>query len=208
VLSDQRDLLRDAFAHCHGHEIDTQGDAFFVAFPRAVDALNCVMEARQALAKHAWPNGVAVRVRMGLHTGEPIVARTGYVGMDVHRAARIAAASHGGQVLHSQTTRDLIYQDLPLGTTLRALGEFKLKDIRFAQPLYQLDIAGLPSDFGPLKTLSSGEEPPTPGEPPFKGLQYFDEADAGGAVLGCSQWPPLDNNGSNGGLRAAAGSRL
>ena len=178
VLSDQRDLLRAAFTNCNGHEIDTQGDAFFVAFPRALDALNCVIEAQQALSKHAWPAGAAVRVRMGLHTGEPILGRTGYVGMDVHRAARIAAAGHGGQVLLSQTTRDLIYQDLPPGASLRALGEFKLKDIRFAQPLYQLDIAGLPSEFAPLKTLASDEEPPAPGEPPFKGLRYFEAADA------------------------------
>ena len=178
VLSDQRDILRAAFAHSNGLEIDTQGDAFFVAFSRAVDAINCVIEGQQGLVQHAWPQGAAVRVRMGLHTGEPIIGRTGYVGMDVHRAARIAAAGHGGQVLLSQTTRDLIYQDLPPGTSLRALGEHKLKDIRFAQPLYQLDITGLPSEFAPLKTLASEEEPPAPGEAPFKGLQYFDEADA------------------------------
>jgi class 3 adenylate cyclase len=178
VLADQRDLLRAAFAHCNGHEIDTQGDAFFVAFPRALDALNCVIEGQQAVAQHAWPAGVQVRVRMGLHTGEPILARTGYVGMDVHRAARIASAGYGGQVLLSQTTRDLIVQDLPAGAALRALGEHKLKDIRFPQTLYQLDIVGQPSDFPPLKTMSSGEEPPAPGEPPFKGLQYYDEADA------------------------------
>src|SRR5205823_5627582 len=128
VLADQRDLLRAAFTHCSGHEIDTQGDAFFVAFPRAIDALQCVVEAQQALAQHAWPAGAQVRVRMGLHTGEPLVARTGYVGMDVHRAARIAAAGHGGQVLLSQTTRELLYQDLPPGVALRALGDFKLKD--------------------------------------------------------------------------------
>ncbi len=151
VLANQRDLLRAAFARYNGHEIDTQGDSFFVAFPRALDALNCVVEVQQALAQHAWPGGVQVRVRMGLHTGEPIVAPTGYVGMDVHRAARVAAAGHGGQVLLSQTTRDLIYQDLPPGVALRALGEHTLKDIRAPQALYQLDIAGLPADFPPLK---------------------------------------------------------
>lgn len=178
VLADQRDLLRAAFAKWNGHEIDTQGDAFFVAFPRALDAVRCVIDGQRALSAHPWAQGVTVRVRMGLHTGEPIIARTGYVGMDVHRAARIASAGHGGQVLLSQTTRDLIYQDLPEGATLRDLGAHKLKDIRHPQPIHQLDIEGLASEFAPLKTLVTDEEPPTPGEPPFKGLQYFDEADA------------------------------
>jgi WD40 repeat protein/class 3 adenylate cyclase len=177
VLADQRDLLRAAFAAHNGHEIDTQGDSFFVAFGRALDAVACVADAQRALAEHAWPQGATVRVRMGLHTGEPIVGRTGYVGMDVNRAARIAAAGHGGQVLLSQTTRDLVYQDLPRGLALRLLGEHKLKDIRFPQPIFQLDIEGLPADFPPLKTAGS-ETPATPGEPPFKGLQYFGEADS------------------------------
>src|SRR5687768_1202729 len=107
VLADQRDLLRAAFAAHNGHEIDTQGDSFFVAFGRAQEAVACVAAAQRALAAHTWPLGKSVRVRMGLHTGEPQLARTGYVGMDINRAARIAAAGHGGQVLLSQTTRDL-----------------------------------------------------------------------------------------------------
>lgn len=178
VLADQRDLLRAAFARWNGHEIDTQGDAFFVVFSRALDAVCCVIEGQRALAAHPWTQGVTVRVRMGLHTGEPIIARTGYVGMDVHRAARIAGAGHGGQVLLSQTTRDLIYQDLPHGATLRDLGAHKLKDIRHPQEIFQIDIEGLATEFAPLKTLATGDEPPTPGDPPFKGLQYFDLADA------------------------------
>ncbi len=178
LLAEHYEIMRAAFAKWNGHEIGTQGDSFFVTFPRAAAAVSCVMEAQRALAAHPWTQGVTVRVRMGLHTGEPLVARTGYVGMDVHLAARIAAVGHGGQVLLSQTTRDLIYQDLPTGASLRDLGEHKLKDIRYPQPIYQLNIQGLPSEFPPLKALSAVEEPPTPGEPPFKGLQYFDEADA------------------------------
>ena len=179
VLSGQRDLLRAAFARWNGHEIDTQGDAFFAAFTRATDAVNCVIDAQRALAAHAWPQDVTVRVRMGLHTGEPLIAHADYIGMDVHRAARIASAGHGGQVLLSQTTRDLVYQDLPSGASLQDLGTHKLKDIRFAQTIFQLDIEGLPINFPPLKTVSTVEEPPTPGESPFKGLQFFDEIDAG-----------------------------
>ncbi len=178
LLDEQRQILRAAFARWHGREIDTQGDFFFIVFPRAIDAVCCVMEAQRELTKHDWPQGVVVRVRMGMHTGEPIQVRTGYVGMDVHRAARIAAAGHGGQVLISQTTRDLVVQDLPKGAFLRDLGEHKLKDIRYPQQIYQLDIEGLQVEFPPLKTLSLQEEPPTPGEAPYRGLQYFDEADA------------------------------
>ena len=184
VLDEQRQVLRAAFAKWNGHEIDTQGDSIFVAFTRATDAVNSVMEAQRALSNHTWPQGVEVRVRMGLHTGEPIIARTGYVGMDVHRAARVAAAGHGGQVLLSQTTRELVYQDLPEGVKLRDLGAHMLKDIRLPQQIYQLEIEGLQYDFPALKTLKTlekqdkEEEPPAPGEPPYKGLQFFDEADA------------------------------
>ena len=178
VLGDQRELLRSAFAQWNGHEIDTQGDAFFVAFSRAADAVHCVVEAQRAIAEHGWPNEVNVRVRMGLYTGEPLVTTEGYIGMDVHRAARIGSAGHGGQVLLAQTTRDLIFQDLPEGVSLRDLGAHKLKDIRHPQQIYQLDIDGLQSEFAPLKTLATDEEPPTPGEPPYKGLQYFDTGDA------------------------------
>src|SRR6266545_4673403 len=98
VLAEHRNTLRDAFARHGGVEVDTQGDAFFVAFAKATGALTAANEARQAL--DAGP----IRVRMGLHTGEPLVTEEGYVGIDVHRAARIAAAGHGGQILVSQST--------------------------------------------------------------------------------------------------------
>ena len=88
--------------------MDTQGDAFFVAFARATDAVSAAVSAQRALSTHPWPDRVTVRVRMGLHTGEPHFPAEGYVGLDVHRAARIMSAGHGGQVLLSQTTRDLV----------------------------------------------------------------------------------------------------
>lgn len=178
VLADQREILRAAFAQFNGYEVDTQGDAFFVAFARALDAVNCVADAQRALKEHVWVNNATVRVRMGLHTGEPIIARTGYISMDVHRAQRIAGAGYGGQVLISQTVRDLIEHDLPPGIALRDLGLHKLKDFRAPVPIYQLVMEGLPSEFPLLKTLDREQEPPTPGEAPFKGLEYFDEADA------------------------------
>ena len=153
LLEDCRQLLRFAFGQWGGHEVDTQGDTFFVAFPRATDAVAAVVAAQSALFTHVWSEGVTVRVRMGLHTGEPQRASEGYVGLDVHHAARIMGVGHGGQVLLSQTTRDLVEQHLPDGVSLRDLGEHRLKDLQHPSHLFQLIMAGLPTDFPALKTL-------------------------------------------------------
>jgi predicted ATPase len=139
LLAEHRRLLREAFVRHDGFEVDTQGDAFFVAFARASDALTAAAEAQEALLT-ASP----VRVRMGLHTGEPLATEEGYVGMDVHRAARVAAAGHGGQVLVSQATRDVAGAD-----SLRDLGEHRLKDLAAPERIYQLGDGVFP----PLKTL-------------------------------------------------------
>ena len=96
VLSEYRSLLRAAFSEHHGYEVDTQGDGFFVVFVRARDAILATVAAQRALTTHSWPEGAVVRVRMGLHTGEPSLVGEGYVGLDVHYAARIARAAHGG----------------------------------------------------------------------------------------------------------------
>jgi class 3 adenylate cyclase len=154
VLAECRHLLRGVFLDFHGHEVDTQGDAFFVVFVRATDAVSAAVTAQRALAAHAWPEGVEVRVRMGLHTGEPSPVAEGYVGVEVHHAARIMSAGHGGQVLLSQATRELVEHTLPDGVSLRDLGEHRLKDLRRPSHLFQLVIAGLPVDFPPLKTRS------------------------------------------------------
>jgi predicted ATPase len=137
VLAEHRRALRDAWTKHDGIEVDTQGDAFFVAFARASDAVAAAADAQLALA--AGP----VRVRMGLHTGEPLRAEEGYVGFDVHRAARIAAAGHGGQVLLSQATADLA------GADVRDLGLHRLKDLSAPERIFQLGT----NDFPPLKTL-------------------------------------------------------
>ena len=177
-LAEHHRILRAAIQKWKGTEMDTQGDAFFVTFTRALDAVLCGAETQRELVNHSWLLDEPVRVRMGLHTGEPLIASTGYVGMDVHRAARIGDAAHGGQVLLSQTTRDLVMQDLPPGITIKDLGEHRLKDMKYPTPIYQLVIEGLQTDFPPLKTKFTGTEAPTPGEPPFKGLQYFEETDS------------------------------
>ena len=138
VLAEHRRIVRDAFGRNGGVEVDTQGDAFFVAFDRASEALAAAADARAEL------EGGPVRVRMGVHTGEPIATDEGYVGIDVHRAARIAASGHGGQVLVSQSTRDLVGAE-----GLRDLGEHRLKDLSAPERIYQLG----DGTFPPLKTL-------------------------------------------------------
>ena len=155
VLAECRHLLRATFQEWNGHEVDTQGDSFFVAFARATDAVLAVVEAQRAIAAHPWPEDVAVRVRMGLHTGEPALTAEGYVGLDVHRAARIMSAAHGGQVLLSQTTTNLVEQELPDDLSLRDLGEHRLKDLGRPRRLFQLVISDLPADFPPLRTLDT-----------------------------------------------------
>jgi predicted ATPase/class 3 adenylate cyclase len=155
VLGEHQALLRVAFMEHGGVEVDTQGDAFFVAFPTAPAAVAAASHATRALAEHAWPEGGVVRVRMGLHTGAPQLVGDHYVGLDVHRAARIASAGHGGQILLSQTTRALSAATLPDGATLRDLGAHRLKDLQEPEPIFQLILPGLPADFPPLKTLDT-----------------------------------------------------
>ena len=133
--------------------VDTQGDSFFVAFRTATDAVAAAVGAQRDLAAERWPHEATVKVRMGLHTGEPRVGEQRYVGIGVHRAARIGAAGHGGQVLLSSTTRELAEEDLPPGVSVRDLGERRLKDIDQPQHLYQLDVDGLQNEFAQLRTL-------------------------------------------------------
>jgi predicted ATPase/class 3 adenylate cyclase len=153
VLQEHRRLLRDAFTAQHGTEIDTAGDGFFYAFPRASEALVAAVHGQRALAGHEWP--LPVRVRMGLHTGEPVRSESGYVGLDVHRAARIMAAAHGGQIVVSQTTRDLAGADLPEEMSLLDLGEHQLKDLPRPERLFQVIAPELGHDFPPLRSLDS-----------------------------------------------------
>jgi len=155
VLKECRSLMREAFRQSRGFEVDTQGDAFFVVFERASDAVSAAIHVQQALFATQWPEGADVRVRIGIHTGEPLPTEEGYIGLDVHRAARIMSAAHGGQVLLSQMTRDSVASELPERVSLRNLGAYRLKDITGVHQLYQLVIPALPADFPPLATLSS-----------------------------------------------------
>ena len=154
VLDVHHRLIREAIADNGGVEISTEGDSFFAAFPTAPEAVSAAAAAQRALAEHEWP-GQEVRVRMGLHTGEGALSGDDYVGLDVHRAARVAAAAHGGQVLLSETTRTLTQDRLPESTTVVDLGQHRLKDLSRREHLYQLAIKGLEASFPALRTLEA-----------------------------------------------------
>lgn len=155
LLEEHQRLLREVFAAAGGVEVGTEGDSFFVVFPAAPSAVAAAAAAQQALEDHEWPEGERVRVRMGLHTGEAILGGGNYTGIDLHRAARIAAAGHGGQVLLSDATHALVAQTLPEGVAVRDLGEHRLKDLPQPEHLHQLQIPGLPEDFPPIRSLDT-----------------------------------------------------
>ncbi|MGH2453210.1 MAG: tetratricopeptide repeat protein [bacterium] len=153
VLLEHARLLEGAFTQEEGQVVDTQGDSFFVVFPRAWNAVRATVAAQQAVAGHTWPDGLSLRVRMGIHTGEPVFTGARYVGLDVHRGARIGAAGHGGQVLLSERACALSRDAFPDGVAVRDLGDHRLKGLAQAEHIYQLIIPGFPADFPPLKTL-------------------------------------------------------
>ena len=150
-----RELVRAAFDAHGGYEQSTEGDSFFVIFRGATDAVLAAADAQRAMAAEPWPDGVVVRVRMGLHTGDIEATGADVIGYAINRTARIAAVAHGGQVLLSDQTRVLVAGSLPDGITLRDLGEHRLKDLRAPERLAQLVIDGVPDDFPPLRSLDA-----------------------------------------------------
>src|SRR5437667_2528808 len=147
VRDEHAAIIRRAIAEGGGVEVSTVGDSFFAVFPSPVGAVRAAVAAQRGLATHDWSPGAPVRVRMGLHTGEGVPGGDNYVGIDVNRAARIAGAAHGGQVILSDATRGLAEHSLPEGASLRDLGEHRLKDIIHPERLHHLVIDGLPADF-------------------------------------------------------------
>ncbi len=162
ALSAQRALLRAAIRSWRGYEMGAQGDSFFVVFSSAADAVSCCVAAQRALGAYDWPGGAAVRVRMGLHSGRPSRHEDGYVGIDVHRAARIAATAHGGQVVMSHVTWQRAQPGLPAELTVRDLGFHRLQDIEEPEHIFQLAGPGLAEQFPPLKSLGALTSLPTP----------------------------------------------
>jgi predicted ATPase/class 3 adenylate cyclase len=155
VLAEYLRACRRAVEAHGGHEVDTEGDGYFAAFARATDAVEAAIAMQVAFRSTPWPPAVSLRVRIGMHTGEPIATRTGYVGVDVHRAARISAAAWGGQVLISHATQALLSQSLPADVSLLDLGQHRLKDLREAEHLYQVVHPDLLQGFSPPRSLSA-----------------------------------------------------
>src|ERR671919_389603 len=155
LLESHQRILREAFGGRGGIDVSTEGDSFFVVFRTAPQAVAAAVEAQRAIAAHEWPERATVRVRMGLHTGEGILGGDNYVGVDLHRAARIAAAGHGGQIVVSEATRALVELAAPEGVAFRDLGEHRLKDLSHPERLHQVLGDGLPAEFAALRSMDA-----------------------------------------------------
>jgi predicted ATPase/class 3 adenylate cyclase len=157
LLGSHHRLLRRSASEHGGHEVDTQGDAFFFAFSSPRAAVDAASAGQRALETHPWPDGRRIRVRMGLHVGEPVLVDGHYIGLDVHRAARICNAAHGGQVVVSARLYDALGERGLAGLAFTDLGEHRLKDLPEPQRLLQLQVPGLPERFPPIRSM----QPPT-----------------------------------------------
>ncbi|MEO8290239.1 MAG: response regulator [Gaiellaceae bacterium] len=158
VLVQHRQLICDPATAAGGREIDRRGDELFLAFEEAEAAARAAIEAQLALAAHDWVDDTEVRVRMGMHTGEAIYADEDYLGIEVHRAARISYVGHGGQILLSQATAALLPSDLQV----RDLGEYWLRGLPEPERIFQLEVPGLPSEFPPLRFADDASASPAP----------------------------------------------
>ena len=155
LLARHHAVIRAALAAHDGREVDTQGDAFFAVFSSPRGCVAAVLQMQRAIQAHAWPGRERVRVRMGIHCGEAARTAAGLVGLEVHRAARVAAAGHGGQVLVSEAAAVLVRDGLPPGAALADLGMHRLKDLGRPERIFQLRAAGLPAGFPPLRSLGN-----------------------------------------------------
>lgn len=140
-----------------GSEISTEGDSFFAAFTSAPDAVRAAVGMHDILAREPWPEGGEIRVRIGMHTGEGRALGDTYVGLDVHRAARISAVGYGGQTLLSAATRELVAAKLPSGSSLRDLGLHRLKDRERPEHIFEIVAPGQQRHFSPPPTLGTGQ---------------------------------------------------
>jgi predicted ATPase/class 3 adenylate cyclase len=197
------DVIREAIAAEDGHEVRTEGDAFFVAFRTAGHAIRAAVAAQRGLAAAPWPPGGPLRIRMGIHTGEGALGGDDYVGLDVNLAARIAAAAHGGQVLLSDAARILVHDSLPSGVTIRDLGSHALKDFEDPFPLFDLVIEGLPSEFPPIRTAEAPSTTLPTSRTSFIGRDR--ELDEVGELLRRARLVTLTGPGGTGKTRMAVG---
>jgi len=143
-----------------GREVDARADEFFAVFVRASAALDAAVEIERSVRSRAWPDGVDVRVRIGIHSGRPTLTDAGYVGLAVHTVARICSAAHGGQILLSGAARDAVGRARPAGLRLRSLGSHRFRGLREAQAMFQVEGPDLKASFPPLRTLAAPEAVP------------------------------------------------
>jgi class 3 adenylate cyclase len=156
LLADIRRLMRAAVRDAGGHEVDARADELFAVFERTPAALEAALAIQRAMRASAWPGGVDVRVRIGVHHGRPTLTDTGYVGLSVHTAARICYAAHGGQIVVSSAVRSAVLASLADGVSLRSLGTWRFQGLREPEDLYQVEAADLPADFPPLRAVQPG----------------------------------------------------
>jgi class 3 adenylate cyclase len=154
VLSQLRRLLRAAVQRAGGREVDARGDELFAAFERAASALDAAVAIQRGVRAHAWTDGIELRVRIGIHTGRPTLAETGYIGLAVHTVARVCTSAHGGQIVISSATRDALGKSLPDGVALNSLGTWRLSGLRESVELLQVSADDLPDDFPPPRPVA------------------------------------------------------
>jgi class 3 adenylate cyclase len=157
LLADVRRLMRAAVRRAGGREVDARADELFAAFERAPAALEAALAIQREMRASAWPDGVDVRVRIGVHRGRPTLTDTGYVGLSVHTAARICFAAHGGQIVVSSAVRSAVLESLTDEVSLRGLGAWRFQGLREPEDLYQVEAAGLLTDFPPLRSVVPAE---------------------------------------------------
>jgi class 3 adenylate cyclase len=154
LLAEVRAVIRNAVHRAGGREVDARADELFAVFDRAPAALAAALDMARAVQGRAWPDGVEVRLRTGLHGGRPTLTDAGYVGLAVNTVARICASAHGGQILLSGAARDAVGRSKPAGLRFRSLGPHRFRGLREPQAIFQVQAPGLRSDFPPLRSLA------------------------------------------------------
>jgi class 3 adenylate cyclase len=157
LLAEVRAIIRGALHRTGGREVDARADEFFAVFDRAPAALEAALAIERSLRERAWPEGVEVRVRAGIHSGRPTLTDAGYVGLAVHTVARISAAAHGGQILLSAAARNAVGRTRPTGIRFRGLGSYRFRGLREPQSVFQVQAPDLPARFPRLRTLAAAD---------------------------------------------------
>jgi class 3 adenylate cyclase len=170
VLDAVRTVFRAAASRAGGREVDVRADESFVVFDRAAGAVRAAVGIQRALGEARWPEGVTVRVRIGIHSGRPTLTDMGYIGLPVHTAARVCAAAHGGQILASGQTREAVAESPPPGIRFRSLGRHRLPGLVRTEALFQVEADGLPANFPPPRMAPRARRRAEPSPPPVAGM--------------------------------------